>query len=311
MKKMLTKKTNLVLMAAIAVAIVVGVWLLVPGGAGTNGSFLSSGTADDYLAAQTATSGTSGSGSETGTQQTSPASDPYTNTYGQSSASASGSDSANNINGAGSANNTNGAAGATGGPGGYTSYTAGGADSSGSNDSGGGGQGLAAGGSEGSSGSQGGAGSQGGSSGGSGAPSSGSQGSASGSGAGSPPAAATPAVTLIVNADTASRGDIMSARKASFTEGETVFDVLYRECRANGIQMSSRITPLYNSAYVESIDNLYEFDNGPLSGWMYSVNGAYPSCGCSQYQLKAGDVVAWRYTCDLGRDIGGGNVTQG
>lgn len=33
---------------------------------------------------------------------------------------------------------------------------------------------------------------------------------------------------------------------------------------------------------------------------MYNVNGWYPNYGCSRYQVKDGDVVEWRYTCDLG-----------
>ena len=103
----------------------------------------------------------------------------------------------------------------------------------------------------------------------------------------------------------------MPATTVSFTKGETVFEVLYRECRANKIHMSSRWTPLYNSYYIEGIDNLYEFDGGELSGWMYSVNDWFPNYGCSSYKLEDGDVIAWRYTCDLGRDIGGYYATGG
>ena len=66
---------------------------------------------------------------------------------------------------------------------------------------------------------------------------------------------------------------------------------------------------LYNSAYVEGINNLYEFDVGSLSGWMYSVNGWFPNYGCSRYALQNGDVVEWVYTCDLGYDVGGGYST--
>lgn len=33
---------------------------------------------------------------------------------------------------------------------------------------------------------------------------------------------------------------------------------------------------MYNSAYIEGINNLYEFDCGELSGWMYKVNGLVP-----------------------------------
>ena len=61
---------------------------------------------------------------------------------------------------------------------------------------------------------------------------------------------------------------------------------------------------LYKTAYIEGINNLYEFDVGELSGWEYCVNGIYPNFGCSGYKLENGDVVCWRYTCDRGLDIG-------
>ncbi|MDR2957180.1 MAG: DUF4430 domain-containing protein [Coriobacteriales bacterium] len=114
-----------------------------------------------------------------------------------------------------------------------------------------------------------------------------------------------PTVTLSIEASTAGRGTILTTQTVEFTDGETVFDVLYRVCRANGIHMSSRFTPIYYSAYIEGIDNLYEFDKGPLSGWMYRVNGWYPNYGCSKYVLQNNDNIEWCYTCDLGRDIGG------
>ena len=101
-------------------------------------------------------------------------------------------------------------------------------------------------------------------------------------------------------------GVILPTTTVTFTEGESVFDVLQRLCRENKIHMESSWTPMYNSAYVEGINNLYEFDVGSLSGWMYSVNGWFPNYGCSRYALQNGDVVEWRYTCDLGYDLGSG-----
>ena len=108
-----------------------------------------------------------------------------------------------------------------------------------------------------------------------------------------------------------SSGVILSARTVTFYEGESVYDVLQRVCRDNGIHLEAEWTAIYNSAYIEGIHNLYEFDCGSLSGWMYSVNGWYPNYGCSRYQLQQGDVVQWRYTCDLGEDIGGGYAVGG
>ena len=103
-----------------------------------------------------------------------------------------------------------------------------------------------------------------------------------------------------------SGGVILSKTTVTFYEGESVFDVLQRLCKEKGIHMESSWTPIYNSADIEGIHNLYEFDCGELSGWMYRVNGWYPNYGCSRYQLKDGDVVEWRYTCDLGHDVGRG-----
>ena len=101
-----------------------------------------------------------------------------------------------------------------------------------------------------------------------------------------------------------SNGVILEPITVTFYEGESVFDVLQRVCKENDIHMESSWTPIYNSAYIEGIHNLYEFDCGALSGWMYRVNGWYPNYGCSRYQLKDGETVEWRYTCDLGNDVG-------
>ena len=101
-----------------------------------------------------------------------------------------------------------------------------------------------------------------------------------------------------------SNGVILKPTKVIFYEGESVFDVLQRVCKEKGIHLESSWTPIYNSAYIEGIHNLYEFDCGELSGWTYCVDGWYPNYGCSRYQLKDGEKVEWRYTCDLGKDVG-------
>lgn len=99
-------------------------------------------------------------------------------------------------------------------------------------------------------------------------------------------------------------GWILKTVTVEFTTGETVFEVLERVTKKYGIQLEYSYTPLYGSHYIEGIYNLYEFDCGNLSGWMYSVNGSFPNFGCSKYVLKDGDVIEWVYTCDLGADVG-------
>lgn len=99
-------------------------------------------------------------------------------------------------------------------------------------------------------------------------------------------------------------GWILAPVEVAYNPGETVFDVLKRECGERGIHMESNYTPLYGSYYIEGINQLYEFDGGDRSGWMYSVNSWYPNYGCSSYTIEDGDVIEWRYTCTLGSDVG-------
>lgn len=101
-------------------------------------------------------------------------------------------------------------------------------------------------------------------------------------------------------------GTILATSSVEFEEGETVFDVLKRVCEYAGIQLEYSWTAIYDSYYIEGINNLYEFDCGNESGWMYKVNGWFPNYGCSAYELENGDNIVWCYTCNgLGADVGG------
>ena len=91
-------------------------------------------------------------------------------------------------------------------------------------------------------------------------------------------------------------GCILSSTQVTFEQGETVFDVLKRACNKNGIALEYSWSPMYNSYYIEGINNLYEFDCGAASGWKYKVNGWSPNYGCSSYTLKDGDTIVWSYT---------------
>lgn len=116
----------------------------------------------------------------------------------------------------------------------------------------------------------------------------------------------TPGKQDIIPAD----GVILQEKTAVFYEGESVFNVLVREARQNNIHLEFVNTPFYNSAYIEGIGNLYEFDCGELSGWMYRVNGVFPNFGCSQYTVEKGDKIEWVYTCNSGADVGDTSGTR-
>ena len=103
-----------------------------------------------------------------------------------------------------------------------------------------------------------------------------------------------------------SDGIILEETEYDLRPNDTVYDLLDRAVRYNKIQMEYQGANenSFGSVYIKGINYLYEFSCGPLSGWMYRVNGKFPNYGCSKYELKDGDVVEWVYTCDLGRDVG-------
>lgn len=104
-----------------------------------------------------------------------------------------------------------------------------------------------------------------------------------------------------------SDGLILEETEYVLRKGDTAFDILNRAVKIEQIHMEYQGAKdnAYASAYIQGINHIYEFACGPLSGWMFRVNGAYPSKGISRYELKDGDQVELVYTCDLGRDIGG------
>ncbi len=100
-------------------------------------------------------------------------------------------------------------------------------------------------------------------------------------------------------------GCILDVTEFEIEEGDTVFDVL---CQARDkYKLHMEYEGVASSIYVQGINNLYEFDGGRWSGWMYCVNDWYPNYGCGVYYLQAGDVIEWNYTCDLGCDLENGD----
>ena len=103
-----------------------------------------------------------------------------------------------------------------------------------------------------------------------------------------------------------SDGVILPKTEYVLRQGDTVYDILSRAMRYNKIQLEYQGADRngYKSVYIQGINYLYEFSCGPLSGWMYKVNGEFPGSGCSKYKLKDGDIIEWVYTCSTGHDIG-------
>ena len=105
-------------------------------------------------------------------------------------------------------------------------------------------------------------------------------------------------------------GTLLPVTEVEFTGGNSVFDVFRQTLKNQKIHFEYVDASAYDSVYIEGIGNLYEFDCGPQSGWMYSVNGTYPGLGCSGYTLADGDVIVFSYTLDLGADLGAEKINE-
>ena len=111
-------------------------------------------------------------------------------------------------------------------------------------------------------------------------------------------------------------GVILADAAVEVRPGDTAFTVLQRACEENvctdnckycrngGIQLEYTYTPGFNTYYVEGVHQLYEKDCGALSGWMFSLNGAFPEEGASSVTVSPGDRIEFVYTCDMGDDVG-------
>lgn len=91
-------------------------------------------------------------------------------------------------------------------------------------------------------------------------------------------------------------GVILSA-DIKVSDGDTVYSVLERTCKKNGILLD---TEEYDGIlFINGINSIVNFDNGPMSGWVFKVNGIVPDAYAEDYQVQPGDVVEWYYTCDF------------
>lgn len=93
---------------------------------------------------------------------------------------------------------------------------------------------------------------------------------------------------------------VLPATTVSLESGDTVYSVLVKQLGQAQVTAAGSGTSLY----VSGINGLRAGTDGPLSGWMFSVNGVYGSVSAAATTLKNGDVVAWRYTTNFGQDIG-------
>lgn len=75
--------------------------------------------------------------------------------------------------------------------------------------------------------------------------------------------------------------------------GSTVFDVTKDLCNTHKLPLDYSGSGAF--VYIKGIASLYEFDKGPQSGWVYTVNGTKNNIGCGAYKLSQGDQIQWTY----------------
>lgn len=100
-------------------------------------------------------------------------------------------------------------------------------------------------------------------------------------------------------------GEQLVARTAVSTDGcRSVYDALRKFCTEQNIPLEATGSGAF--VYVRSLCGLREFDGGPLSGWVYVVNGVYASVGAAGMAICPGDEIVFYYTLDLGKDVQAG-----
>ena len=98
-----------------------------------------------------------------------------------------------------------------------------------------------------------------------------------------------------------SDGYLLPATEVEFTDGESVLEVLRRTAQEHAMTLDV-VDGEY--PYVNAIGELAGGSAGPMSGWLFSVNGEYPSVGAADIKVQAGDAIVFSYTCDGGADLG-------
>ena len=94
-----------------------------------------------------------------------------------------------------------------------------------------------------------------------------------------------------------SDGIILDTATFDIEEGDTVYSILIEAAKKYKLQIDQNTSG--TMTYVSGINNIGEMDFGDVSGWTYTVNGEVATVGASEYVLKDGDVIEWKYALTL------------
>lgn len=88
-------------------------------------------------------------------------------------------------------------------------------------------------------------------------------------------------------------GEVMFSANSEHYEGLTVLDALLETAKEKNI--AAVYAGSKTTAYVTSINGLSEKQHGPMSGWIFTVNGESVMKSSGKLTLNPGDEVVWKY----------------
>ena len=93
-------------------------------------------------------------------------------------------------------------------------------------------------------------------------------------------------------------GMLVSATQLQYERNvtKTVFDVTMELCESRGLPVVYSGSVKRNNIYIKGIGDFHCDASGGSRGWVYYVNGTFPSIPVSSYVLKDGDLIEWQYT---------------
>ena len=87
--------------------------------------------------------------------------------------------------------------------------------------------------------------------------------------------------------------DYCDNKEVELNSGDSVYDIL----KKSGAVISARSSGY--GIYIEGINGMYEFDEGPTSGWIYYVNNTKANESCNKYYVSDGDCITWEYIDEI------------
>ncbi len=91
--------------------------------------------------------------------------------------------------------------------------------------------------------------------------------------------------TVSVSVDAGELGGYFGGGIYTYEQQPTAYDALV----STGLEVEG------SGYYVSGVNGLKELQHGPMSGWIYHVNGESPSKNPGDYYLEDGDIVTWTY----------------